>query len=149
MPAIKKILVPIDFNEGSEKAVTYAVDLARSLQASITVMNAYEYPVYGFPDGALVATAEVAAQISQGSQEALDAAVSRLKDSGVTVDKVLREGLPWEEIVKVATEGKADLIVMGTHGRHGLARAFLGSVAERVLRTATCPVLVIREPHPK
>jgi nucleotide-binding universal stress UspA family protein len=145
MQAIKTILVPVDFSAGSDKALAYAIDLARRLQAAVTVMNAYEIPVYGFPDGAMIATAEVAARIADVSQKALDAAAQRSEGQGVKISKVLRQGPAWAEINAAVESVGADLIVMGTQGRSGLSRAFLGSVAEKVLRTATCPVLVIRD----
>ena len=143
MLEIKRILAPIDFTEISDHALDYAVDLAQQLGASVTVMHAYELPIYGFPDGALVATVEVVARISQASQEALQAAVSARQDRGVPLTAVLRDGVPWEEIVRVASEINTDLIVLGTHGRRGLRRAILGSVAENVIRTSMRPVLAI------
>ena len=143
---IKTVLVPVDFDEPSERALDYALGLARRLDAAVIVMHAYEIPVYGFPDGAVVATAEVAARISAGLQVALDAMVAKRSTSGIHVTSLLRDGRAWEEVGKAAEEVRADLIVIGTHGRRGLSRVFLGSVAEKVLRTATRPVLVVREP---
>ena len=143
MLQIQRILVPTDFTETSDRALDYAVELAEKVGATITVMHAYELPVYGFPDGALVATVDVAVRISQASQEALQAAVSKRAGRGVPITSVLRDGVPWEEISSVAKEIDADLIVVGTHGRRGLRRALLGSVAENVIRTSARPVLTI------
>jgi nucleotide-binding universal stress UspA family protein len=103
--------------------------------------------VYGFPDGAYITAADLAAQLSNAAQQRLDAAVDSQKTSGIPMTRVLRDGVPWEEINAVAGETKADLIVIGTHGRRGLARALLGSVAENVIRTATQPVMVIHGPR--
>jgi nucleotide-binding universal stress UspA family protein len=91
-------------------------------------------------------TSEMAGQIQRAATTALDGVGSRAQRSGVKVDTVLRHGPAWSEILAVAAETKADLIVMGTHGRRGLARALLGSVAEKVVRTASCPVMTVREP---
>lgn len=151
MTPIKHILVPVDFTETSEAALDYAIELAAKLGADVTVMHAYELPIYGFPDGALVATADVATRISQAAQQALDATVNKRVDTvKVKLDRVLRDGVAWEEINLVAKERGANLIVIGTHGRKGLARALIGSVAEKVIRTATVPVLTVHgtDHHP-
>lgn len=144
MPLPKTILVPVDFSDTSERALDYAVDLAKQLGATVVVMHAYELPVYGFPDGAFVATVEMATRIMNGAQAGLQAEVDKHKAKGVEMKTVLRQGIPVDEVHSVADEVKADLIVVGTHGRRGLARALLGSVAENVIRTSARPVLAIR-----
>lgn len=144
MPLPKTILVPVDFTDTSERALDYAVDLAKQLGASVVVMHAYELPVYGFPDGAFVATVEMATRIMNGAQAGLQAEVDKHKAAGVEIKTVLRQGIAVDEVHSVADEVNADLIVVGTHGRRGLARALLGSVAENVIRTSTRPVLAIR-----
>jgi nucleotide-binding universal stress UspA family protein len=138
-----KILVPTDFGAGSDHALTYAVELARALGAEITVMHAYELPMLGFPDGALLATPDLASRIAEGAQIGLRKAVASVASSGVALKTVLKQGATWRAIVDVATELDVGMIVMGTHGRHGLPRALLGSVAEKVVRTAPCPVLTM------
>lgn len=140
----KTILVPVDFSDTSEKALDYAVDLAKSLGAKVVVAHAYELPVYGFPDGAFVATVEMATRIMNGAQAGLQACVDKRKASGVPMKTELRQGNPVDEIHAIADAVGADLICVGTHGRRGLARALLGSVAEQVIRTAKKPVLAIR-----
>jgi nucleotide-binding universal stress UspA family protein len=110
-------------------------------------MHSYEIPIVGFPDGALVATPDVAMRIADASRQALEGAVARRHGLPVVVEGVLREGVAWEEINRLADEIDADLIVIGTHGRKGLARALLGSVAEKVVRTAHRPVTLIRGQH--
>jgi nucleotide-binding universal stress UspA family protein len=139
------LLVAVDFSDSSEAALAYAVDLASKLGARIVVMHTYELPVYGFPDGALVASVEVATHIMEAAQVGLDGMVARYRDR-IKIDTVLRQGVAWEEVRAVAEELGADLIVIGTHGRRGLARALLGSVAEKILRTSTKPVLAIHAP---
>jgi nucleotide-binding universal stress UspA family protein len=101
----------------------------------------------GFADGGYIAGAEVAAQLSTAGQNRLDSVVAGKKISGIPMQAVLREGVAWEEVNAVAKEIDANLIVIGTHGRRGLARALLGSVAENVIRTSTTPVLVIHGPR--
>lgn len=147
MAELRRILVPTDFTETSDRALDWAVDLAASVGASVTVMHAYEIPIVGFPDGALIATADVASRIADASRAALDACVEQRRGKGVPLDSVLREGVPWEEINRLADEVNADMVVIGTHGRRGLARALLGSVAENVIRTAHRPILTIHGPR--
>jgi nucleotide-binding universal stress UspA family protein len=143
---IKQILVPIDFSPTSEHALAYAVDFAKKVGAKITVMHAYELPVYGFPDGALVATADVAARILQSAQAGLTAAIEKHKGAGVEMTAVLRDGPPADEVAAVAKKSHADLVILGTHGRRGLRRAIMGSVAEEVIRACECPVLTVHDP---
>jgi nucleotide-binding universal stress UspA family protein len=147
MLTIRRILVPVDFTETSDRALDYAIELARRFDAAVTLMHAYLVPAYGFPDTAIIASAELAAQISSSAQARLNAFIDSYKTSGLAMNAILRDGVPWEEIKTVAEEVHADLIVIGTHGRRGLARALLGSVAENVIRTSNLPVLVIHGPR--
>jgi nucleotide-binding universal stress UspA family protein len=143
----KRILVPTDFSETSDKALDYAVDLATLLKGSITVMHAYEIPIVGFPDGAIIASAEIASKLLDSVQAAMDATIAKRKNKGVPLQPVIRQDVPYRAINAVADEMKADLIIIGTHGRRGISRALLGSVAENVIRTATRPVLTIHGPR--
>ncbi len=144
---LQHILVPVDFTETSDRAIEYALELAKRVEASVTILHAYHIPVFGFPDGTYIAAPAVAAELSTAAQTHLDILQDRYKDRGPAVTTMLRDGIPWEEINAVAAEIGADLIVIGTHGRRGLARALLGSVAENIIRTATTPVLVIHGPR--
>jgi nucleotide-binding universal stress UspA family protein len=103
----------------------------------------YAVPIYAFPDGALFSTASLASELSNAAQIGLNRAALEFGGQGVEVVAVLREGGAEDEILAVAEEQGVDLIVVGTHGRHGLKRALLGSVAESVLRDAKVPVLVV------
>ena len=145
----KTILVPTDFSEPADGALDYAIALAEKIGAQVTLLHAYEIPVLGFPDGALVATADIAGRIASGAQAALEAAIAQRKNRGVELKALLKTGDARETIHAVAQDLNADLIVMGTHGRRGLSRALLGSVTEYVVRTATRPVLTVRGPEPK
>jgi nucleotide-binding universal stress UspA family protein len=139
----RRILVPTDFTDVSAHALEWAIELAASVGASVTVLHSYAIPVVGFPDGALIPTPQVATGMSEAAAAGLEAAVKHLRGGAVPIETVLREGDAWEEIVHLADEIDADLIVIGTHGRHGLARALLGSVAEHVVRTSHRPVLTL------
>jgi len=140
----KSILVPTDFSDPADGALRYALALAGKIGASITLLHAYDIPIVGFPDGALVASADLAGRISTAAQEALDAAVAKYSGEGVEIHPILKTGDAREVIPAIAESVDADLIVMGTHGRRGLSRALLGSVTETVMRTATRPVLTVR-----
>lgn len=142
--SIQRILVPHDFSDTANRALEYALDFAEKLGAKVTVMHAYEVPVYGFPEGPVL-TAEMAGQIEAAARTALEAVAKRSKRPGLEPDFVLRQGPAWSEIQAAAKEMRADLVVIGSHGRRGLSRALLGSVAERVVRTAPCPVLTVRD----
>ena len=145
---IKEIVVPVDFSPTSDRALDYAVDFAKKVGARLTLVHAYELPVYGFPDGALVASAEVAGRILSSAQAGLLAAIEKRKDSGVEMRSILRDGPPAEEVAAVAKQVHADMVILGTHGRTGLRRAIMGSVAEEVIRACECPVLAIHDPVP-
>jgi nucleotide-binding universal stress UspA family protein len=142
----RRILVAVDFTELSAHALDWAIELAASVGATVTVMHSYAIPVVGFPDGALIPSAETATGLGDAARAGLDSVVAAKADRGVPLKSVLREGEAWEEIVSVADEMDADLIVLGTHGRHGLARALLGSVAEQVVRSSHRPVVTLGAP---
>lgn len=144
MPAIKNILVATDLADTSERVHQYAIELANKLGAKITLLHVFSLPIYNFPDGTFVPTAEVAAQVSDAARRHLDATTARLKEQGIDVAAVLRSGAPADEIQSVAKEIGADLIIMGTHGRGALGRALLGSTANAIIRTSNTPVITIR-----
>jgi nucleotide-binding universal stress UspA family protein len=146
MSTIQRILVAVDFGDTSNHALDWALDLASKLGAEVTLVHAYELPVYGFPEGALVVTADVATRLASGAQAALSSLVQARSHAGAKLRSILKQGVPWEEINAAADEIDADLIVLGTHGRKGFSRALLGSVAERVIRTSTRPVVTVRLP---
>jgi len=144
MAHFQHILVPTDFTDTSEHALDWAIEMASCLGSSITVMHAYELPVVGLPDATLVPSAEMEVRLADASREALGKTLDRHKDCGVPIDAVLREGVAWEQINRVADEIDADLVVIGTHGRRGIARALLGSTAEKVVRSGHHAVATIR-----
>ena len=141
----KTILAPTDFSEPAQKALDYAVELAEKLGAKVHVIHAFELPLVGFPDGTMTITAEMATRITVAAQKSLDEVVARYKGRSVEILTSLVQGDPREMVVETARKVGADLIVMGTHGRRGIARALVGSVAESVVRTSSIPVLTLRE----
>jgi nucleotide-binding universal stress UspA family protein len=147
MLALKTIVVATDFSEVSARALDHAIELARPFDARIVLVHVCEVPVFGFPDGALIATSDMAVRITDGAKVALGAAVEQRKSAGVPIEGMLKTGEACAEIHAVASAVGADLIVIGTHARRGLAHALLGSVAEKIVRTATVPVLTIHGPR--
>ncbi len=147
MADIKNILAPVDFSETSEHALRYAIDLATRLGgAAIHVIHVYQLPTYALPDGAILARPEYVASLTTELQKQMDELLRRYGGHGVELTGRVTEGVPYAEIDRVAEERKADLVVMGTHGRTGFKHLLLGSVAERVVRISRVPVLTVRKP---
>lgn len=139
MIAIKHILAPTDFSEPAERAVTYAIELARMFEARITLLHVWSLPSAGYAEGLTWPIEEMEAAAQSELERARVAVAERLP----AADALLRRGLEWKEILGTAEARHADLIVMGTHGRQGLPRLVLGSVAEKVVRLAHVPVLTV------
>jgi nucleotide-binding universal stress UspA family protein len=141
---MKTILVPTDFSELSEQALGTAIDFARVFKAGIELVHVYVEPTYVLPPPVEVATFPfVTADVLAKVQEGLDAEQERVEAAGIPCKTTALTGRAAPEIVAHAKEIGADMIVMGTHGRSGLEHAILGSVAERVVHRAPCPVLVV------
>ena len=143
MSRIEQILVPIDFEQPSEHALAYAMDLAEALGARVHVITAYQMPIATFPGGEPIATPEIVARLVEASQRALDEACARYRERKVALTSHVEEGDPRDVILRVAREKAANVIVMGTHGRKGIVRLLIGSVTEAVLRTAEVPVVTV------
>jgi nucleotide-binding universal stress UspA family protein len=144
----KRICCPVDFSDASRAAMEVAADLARRFGAELQLLHAYPIPGYTFPDGSVVASPKMMQDLADQAQKHLEewrAEAERLVGGPhVTAQKAVGE--PAAEILEAASEARADLIVMGTHGRTGLEHALMGSIAERVVRRAHCPVLTVRPP---
>ena len=142
MITIAKILCPIDFSEASRGAIRYAVDLAQKFGAGLTLLHVYHVPGYTFPEGMVVAGPATLTELASEIDAALGEWKREAESLGATeVTTATAMGTTPVEIVKAAAG--YDLIVMGTHGRKGIRHALLGSVAEKVVRTALCPVLTL------
>jgi len=149
MSAFEHILVPIDFEPQSREALAVAMDLSRKLGSKITLMHAYELPAYAYTGMAFTGV-DLLGPVEDEARKMLEHELARAKEKlpADRVDAVLRRGVAWQEILAAAKEARCDLVVMGTHGRHGLPRALLGSVAERVVRLSPIAVLTVRTPEP-
>jgi nucleotide-binding universal stress UspA family protein len=146
MPQFRRILHASDFSPASRPAFRRALDLARANRAVLTIVHVYSTVIPMMSEG--LATAQVYdTWITEGrvdAQRRLGRLVAQAKRAGVRAKGLLLEGLPHERILRAARSTRADLIVLGTHGRTGLGRVFLGSVAARVVTLASCPVLTVR-----
>jgi nucleotide-binding universal stress UspA family protein len=144
--ALKRILVPVDFSPLSKKALQYAVRLAREFEAEVHLFHVVEPEIPPAFDGFMIAPPTVSNGSSAQCAGQLKALVSSVRTAGVTrVGSGVRSGLAAIEIVEAAKELDVDLIVIATHGYTGWKHFAIGSTAERVVRAAPCPVLVVRE----
>jgi len=146
--ALKRILVPIDFFDCSLDALEYAAAVAKESGAEVTLLHVMEPVSYGL-DFALGDAASLA-RTREGMLQRLDKLTAALVVAGIPTISWVRGGTPRDAILDEARRWQSDLIVMGTHGRRGMAHFINGSVAEAVLRRAHCPVLTVRSPkfHP-
>ena len=148
---LDRILVPVDFSKASDRAIRYATTLANKFGARVTLLHVVEDP---FVTGAWQAEAFIANvpallnDLMMGARTRLSELKTELATHAFIVDTAVITGPPARAIVDHASAGHFDLIVMGTHGRTGLSHALLGSVAERVVQKAPCPVLTVREAGP-
>jgi nucleotide-binding universal stress UspA family protein len=143
MLPIHTILHPTDFSDHSGVAFRLACALARDYSARLVVLHVSSPPVLIYGEGVIPPQ-------PVDYQDRLEEELHQLQapDPTIRTDHKMREGDPVDEILAVAEQARADLIVMGTHGRTGLGRLLMGSVAEKVVRRAACPVLTVRSPFP-
>ena len=139
---IRTILAPTDLSPSSEKSLRYADALARQFGARVTVL--YVSPVQLHGDEFCHLPIEETA-VESTARQCLEKIAERTMDSAHPARLIVRNGVACEQIVAVASEIGADLIVVSTHGYTGFKRAFIGSTAERTVRIAPCPVLVVRD----
>jgi nucleotide-binding universal stress UspA family protein len=147
MKKFSKILFATDFSEISEYAFDYALTLADKFNASLIVMHVINEPVdlRGFyvPH---ISFEAIENEIALSAEKMMDKFCSKKLKSFADYEKYTVLGVPYEEILKKASEEKVDLVVIGTHGRAGIDHLLFGSTAERVVRKAACPVLTVRPP---
>lgn len=140
MEKVNKILIPTDFSICSNEALSYGVFLARQLKATLLLTHVMES--IGYPLSSISSHPFGHAELRAGQE--LDRLARPWRKSGVPIETHLLKGTPAADIVSVAQQLECDLIVMGTHGRTGIAHALMGSVAESVIRTSPIPVLTVR-----
>ena len=143
----KHILIPVDGSPTAQKAVETAAGLAKAFGSSVTAIYVIDpYPFTGLGSDFAYGQAEYLSAAAIEAKEATQAAQKALEQVGVSVSiSVVEAHAAWRGILETAAKVGADLIVMGSHGRHGLEKMVLGSVAQRVLSHSTLPVFVVRD----
>ena len=136
--------MPIDFSDCSKRALRYAVPLAQQFGATLTLVYVIDFYLSREVEGRMDYAALARDLRIHGSKQ-LVRLIGQDVGRKVMADTLILEGRPWKEITDAALKRKVDLIIIGTHGRTGLAKTILGSTTERVVRHAPCPVLVVRE----
>jgi nucleotide-binding universal stress UspA family protein len=143
----KKVLCPIDFSEPARAAMEAAIELCRTFDGELTLFHSYQLPGYTLPEGSVVASPKMLQDLADQAESHLSEWRKIAEERGAQrVQTIKGIGDPAIEVVELAREGGYDVIVLGTHGRTGIRHVLLGSVAERVVRHARCPVLTI---HPE
>jgi universal stress protein A len=146
MKRFRRILHPSDFSPASGPAFARALEMAKLNRAELLIVHVLTPAATMMGDGYISPQVydQLQRSIQTAAQRRIEALVRRARKAGLRVRTQLIEGSPSEAIVRAARAKRADLIAMGTHGRGGVAKLFLGSVAERVVGTAPCPVLTVR-----
>jgi len=135
------ILVPTDGSAASEGAVDHAIELAKQYDATLHALYVVDTGAYSSME---VGSDIVIEALQEEGNQAVDRVANRAEDAGVAVETSVRTGIAHRSIVEYVSEEEIDLVVMGTHGRTGVGRFLLGSVAEKVVRTADAPVMTVR-----
>ena len=142
---VRKILVPTDFSSHSHKAIETATSLAKTFGAKVHLLHAYHLPMLvGMPDEVVIPP-DFWTTVRDAAARKLEKAAQEVRGAGVEVETHLVEFVPSDAIVQTAKDLGVDLIVIGTRGLTGLKHVLLGSVAERTLRLAPCPVLAVKK----
>jgi nucleotide-binding universal stress UspA family protein len=147
MITLQNILVPSDFSECSDAAVRYGLELARKFDATLHLLHVVQDPMTmpWAAEGFGIPMLEVVEQWQKEAEARLNAAIPPADRGRVRVSSAVAS--PYPEILRFAAQNGVDLIVMGTHGRGGVTHLLLGSIAEKVVRRAPCPVLTVRYPQ--
>jgi universal stress protein A len=148
MKRLRLIVHASDFSAASRPAYRKAIEIARSTRARLLIVHAVA-PIVPPPIGEGVFVAPetwnaMQREARQAAQRRIDKLVQEAKNAGVASQGLAVDGVPADQIVRLARARRADMLVIGTHGRTGISRLFLGSVAARVVATARCPVLTVR-----
>ena len=148
-PKIRKILAPVDFSEITGAVIGHGLFLAKTFDAQLTILHVVHLPplaeatTWLTPVISSNVEKDIRTQVWSGVEEKLDEISDQCGEQCSNVEALVRDGVPFEEIIAVAKERETDLIVLGTHGRTGFTQTIIGSVAERVVRRAPCSVFCI------
>lgn len=144
MTEVRTILIPIDFSADSAKALDEGIGLAKVFGAKVHLLHCYQINAGGVSPYGLVFSEDLDREVREAAERGLDQWRGRVAAEGVEIETAVTSLFPSEAISKTAREIGADLIVMGTRGLTGLQHVLLGSVAERTVRIAPCPVLTVK-----
>jgi nucleotide-binding universal stress UspA family protein len=149
MAILRRILMATDFSDYSKEGLDHAVYLAKKIGAEIYLFHVFEQPVYNPAASSRIGAGNIVVlewikAVREKERRKLMTLAKEVGRKGIKVHPILKEGIPFYEILRSAEETSADLIVLGTQGRTGLDRFMMGSVAERVARSAPCPVYIVR-----
>lgn len=146
MTRIRRILCASDFSKTSGKALISAIVLAKANRARLTILHAHVPIVPLVPEQYIEASTwdRVDTETRRWAERQVEKLAEKARKRGVRASAMMVTGDPAQQIVRMARSKRADLIVVGTHGRRGFSKFFLGSVAERVIATAPCPVMTVR-----
>jgi nucleotide-binding universal stress UspA family protein len=143
---VHHVLVPLDFSIYAEQALDYAIALAQKLQARVTLLHVIQPPLVAGADMGVWPSPAFIDDLETAITGDMEGYLARVTAAGLAGEIAVVHSVPFQEILDTAKARQVDLIIMGTHGRTGLTHVFLGSVAEKVVRLAPCPVLVARQP---
>ena len=144
MKPFRRILVATDFTPASEPALDEAIEMAKGDGTELLIAHAYQLPnMPGTESGGAAVYEEWVKELRDSVEERLKPLVERARGEGIHAEALILTGTPSEAITEAAAEQAADLVIMGTHGRKGVSKLFLGSVASRVISSAPCPVLTV------
>ncbi len=144
MPTFENILVPTDYGAAAQRAADIAAGLAAKLSARMTLLHVMAVPFPSYAPG--VGGAMPVEAVKSLAEESLDVEASRVRRAFPELKTLLLPGYPYQTILEAVAEHGFDVIVMGTHGRHGVERLLTGSVAEKVVRASPVPVLTVHAP---
>jgi nucleotide-binding universal stress UspA family protein len=144
MAPFRRVLVATDLSETSQGALKLAIELARTLGSELTVLHTCEIPAYSYTPELAMAPVDLLSPVVDAARVRLTELMRQVHESCPGARSLLEVGVPAERILSAASAAGADLIVVGTHGRRGVAHALLGSVAEKVVRSSPVPVLAVR-----
>jgi len=146
MIKLDKILIPTDFSDFSQQALQYGLSFCREYKAKMVLLHVIEDPFYPSTGGSFgFDMADFFARMQEESDRKMQELIPAAQQEGLSVERMITRGTPFLEIIRVAKEEDVDMIVVATHGRTGLAHVLMGSVTEKVVRKAPCPVLVVRK----
>jgi nucleotide-binding universal stress UspA family protein len=147
MPRLRRIMHATDFSPASAAALKRAMAMAKADRAQLIIVHVMTPPSLALPGDGYISPSlyeDLEASARAQAQKRLNAIVGRARKAGVRATGLLLEGVPHERVARAARAKKVDLLVIGTHGRTGLAKFFLGSVAARLIASVSCPVLTVR-----